>query len=101
MCVAVGCQNGKTSGIHVQLAGQHETKKVPVELIGESAEGAFQPSFIKAEPENANVYILPLCDFHAGCQEELEIRPMSKFVNANTKETCGEVNSGLLQGTDL
>jgi hypothetical protein len=87
MCVAVDCQEGRISGTHVQKSEMTDT-------IVDSV-------VTKSELTDSKIYILPLCEKHANELEELDIRPLSVFANANTKETCGSINFGVLKGTDL
>jgi hypothetical protein len=64
-CVVVGCSN-------IDLAG------CPV---------------IRSNPEDNNIYIIPLCKEHSQSKEELKILPSCPFVSANLKITCGDAGT--------
>ena len=42
----------------------------------------------KADSEDENLYVIPLCDSHAAVTGELQIREGYKLVSANINQTC-------------
>ena len=64
-CVVVGCPN--------------------IDLIG--------CAVTKSNPEDTNIYIIPLCKAHSESKDEMKIVPSCPLVSANLKITCGEAGT--------